>query len=78
MLSAQRPGGAAIDLTTVPDWTKPDMGLSVSVPTEIQALYQRSGETWVAVHYAFGATDVWFAWDPLCREYHSVIADYCG
>jgi hypothetical protein len=40
-------------------------------------LYKLSGETWVAVHHAVGATDVWFAWGPLCREYGAVIADYC-
>ena len=34
----------------------------------IQALYRKSGETWVAVHWVVGATDVWYAWKPLCDE----------
>lgn len=76
-LEAQRPGGGAIDTATTPivqrqeaeDW----MDLE-----QVLVLYKKSGDTWVAVHFSFGATDAWFVWEPLCREYRPVISDYCN
>jgi hypothetical protein len=46
--------------------------------TELQALYRKVGDTWVAVHWAAGATDVWFSWEPLCQEYRPVIEEWCS
>ncbi|WP_417522996.1 hypothetical protein [Marinovum sp.] len=76
-VTAQRPGGAAIDLTATPGYQRGTLDPETMDGTAIQALYRKSGETWVAVHHAIGATDVWFAWDPLCEEYRAVISDYC-
>ncbi|TNF22558.1 MAG: hypothetical protein EP318_03520 [Rhodobacteraceae bacterium] len=76
-VAAQRPGGGAIDLRQTPGYFRGTLEPGMMDGTNIQALYRRSGKTWVAVHHAIGATDVWFAWDPLCAEYRAVIADYC-
>jgi ATP phosphoribosyltransferase len=43
----------------------------------MQALLEKSGDTWVAVHWVIGATDVWFITPELCAAYHAVIADFC-
>ncbi len=76
-VNAQRPGGAAIDLTHTPmvlrDGWQPHDGDG----TALQALYRKSGATWVAVHHEVGATDAWFLWQPLCEQYDAVIGDYC-
>ncbi|MFN4170551.1 MAG: hypothetical protein ACK4GW_02235 [Pseudorhodobacter sp.] len=74
MLSPQRPGGGRIDLSRTPvvlrDGWYPDN-------IEVQVLYRRSGATWVAVHWAVGATDVWFSTPELCREWRAVLPEYC-
>jgi hypothetical protein len=75
---AQRPGGGAIDLAATPGARRGDFDVELGDGTVLQVLYQRSGDTWVAVHWAIGATDVWWAWDELCVDYRSVIRDYCG
>ena len=76
MLHAQRPGGGRINAASTPMVLRGEAEDWMDV-TEAQVLYRKSGSTWVAVHHAFGATDVWFAWGPLCREYRAVIAEYC-
>mgnify|MGYP001627803583 FL=1 len=76
-VAAQRPGGAPIDIRQTPGFARGTLDPDVMDGTSIQALYRKSGETWVAVHHAIGATDVWFSWDPLCEEYRPVISDYC-
>jgi hypothetical protein len=74
MLSPQRPGGGKIDLLRAPvllrDGYVPDN-------TGVQALYRRSGTTWVAVHWAVGATDVWFSAPEFCRDWRAVLPEYC-
>lgn len=77
MVHAQRPGGRAINVPATPGFARGDVDMEGGDPTELQALYRKVGETWVAVHWAMAATDVWFAWGPLCREYRPVIADFC-
>lgn len=77
MVRAQRPGGVGIDLYQTPGFLRGTLNPEEMDHTAIQALYRLSGDTWVAVHHAIGATDVWFAWDPLCEEYRSVISDFC-
>lgn len=74
---AQRPGGGAIDLYQTPGFREGLFDPSSMDGTSMQALLRRSGDTWVAVHWAIGATDVWFAYGPFCRRYRAVIGDYC-
>ena len=32
----------------------------------VDVLYKRLRKTWVAVHHAIGATDVWYSWEAYC------------
>lgn len=77
-LVAQRPGGSAIDLYATPGFKNGTIDPEFMDGTSMQALLLLSGKTWVAVHWAIGATDVWFAYAPFCRRYRAVIADYCA
>ena len=77
-LHAQRPGGGAIDLYATPGFTLGSIEPESMDGTLMQALLRRSGDTWVAVHWAIGPTDVWFAYGPFCRRYRAVIEDYCA
>src|SRR5690606_35186854 len=72
-LWAQRPGGQQIDMTKTPMYQRGDIDPEIADGATLQVLYRKSGVTWVAVHWAIGATDVWFAYGPLCREYKDVI-----
>jgi len=76
-LQAQRPGGGTIDLNATPGFQNGTLEPDFMDGTSMQALMRRSGETWVAVHWAIGPTDAWFAYGPFCRRYVSVIKDYC-
>ncbi len=77
-LKAQRPGGGEIDLYSTLGYTLGTIDPEFMDGTTMQALLRRSGDNWVAVHWAIGATDVWFAYAPFCRRYNAVIADYCS
>ena len=76
-IGAQRPGGGAIDLMKTPGFEQGTIDPEFMDGTNMQALLRLSGKTWVAVHWAIGATDVWFAYAPFCRRYRAVIEDYC-
>ena len=77
-VGAQRPGGGAIDLYDTPGFREGTIDPEYMDGTSMQALMRRSGTTWVAVHWAIGPTDVWFAYGPFCRRYRAVIEDYCA
>lgn len=71
-----RPGGREITRDEIPwrdGWDNPfDWG-----GVDVQALFQRSGRTWVAVHHVIGATDVWWAHPDYCPTWRSVIPEVC-
>ena len=75
---AQRPGGAAIDIAATPGARRGQLDAAYMDGSTLQALYRKSGQTWVAVHWAIGATDVWYADPALCSEYHAVLPEICG
>lgn len=75
---AQRPGGADIDLYETPGFKAGTIEPDMMDGSSMQALLRRSGRTWVAVHWAIGATDVWYAYGPFCRRYSKVIGEVCG
>ncbi|WP_372885347.1 hypothetical protein [Shimia sp.] len=77
-LVAQRPGGGRIDIAATPGFRRGEVFDGPGDAREFHVLYRRSGATWVAVHWSSGATDVWFSWAPLCRQYRPVIAEVCG
>ncbi len=75
-VSAQRPGGAAIDIAATPGWQSgyfmPDADWVGG-----QAILRRLGAEWVPVEVIFGATDVWWADPMFCAGFRPVIADVC-
>lgn len=73
----QRPGGAAIDLARTPAALRGELEIEMMDGVAMQALFQKSGDTWVAVHWAIGATDVWYAWPALCDIWRPVIPNAC-
>lgn len=74
---AQRPGGVEIDMARTPMARRGEWWPEVSDGTTIQALLQRSGRMWVAVHHAIGATDVWYASPEYCGPWGNLIPDAC-
>jgi hypothetical protein len=80
-LAPQRPGGTPIDLRDTPwyrrNWDPNSDFMDFMDGTHTEVLYRKMRDTWVAVHFAIGATDVWYAWDEFCPEYRSVIPEWC-
>ncbi|WP_347311054.1 hypothetical protein [Defluviimonas sp. SAOS-178_SWC] len=76
MVSAQRPGGTAIDIAATPGWQSgyflPDADW-----TGGQAFFRRTATGWVATEVVFGATDVWWAEPMYCAQFRPVIAEVC-
>lgn len=73
----QRPGGGEIDLRRTPGAQRGEIDPTYMDGATMQALYVLSGDTWVAVHWALGATDVWYSWGPICRVWRPVIPEAC-
>ena len=76
-LWAQRPGGGEIDLANSPAARRGEIDPTVGDGPTVQALLRRSGRTWVAVHFAISATDVWWDWDEFCPIWARVIPETC-
>ena len=76
-VTPQRPGGGAIDVARTPGFQRGDLDPDFMDGLALQALYFRSGNTWVAVHWSMGATDVWYAYEPLCAVWRVVIPEAC-
>lgn len=76
-VTAQRPGGDAIDILQTSGYLRGDILPEIMDGTTLQALYRRSGRQWVPVHHALGATDVWFS-DPIfCPVWGPVLTEFC-
>ena len=73
----QRPGGGGIDLRNTPAYFRGELSPDDIEDIGMQALYRLSGQTWVAVHWAIGATDVWWAYEPICAQYRAVVPGGC-
>ncbi|MFW2587764.1 hypothetical protein [Sagittula sp. SSi028] len=77
ILTPQRPDGRPLTRNDLrhpaPDGENPFDYDGASV----QALLKRSGDTWVAVHWAIGATDVWWFWDGYCSDWSGVLTELC-
>lgn len=78
VLHPQRPGGVAINFFDTPFFQRGDIDPEFYDGVTMHVLYQKSGDTWVAVHWSIGATDVWFASPEFCADYHSVIPEFCA
>lgn len=76
-VSPRRPGGGVIDPLTTPMALRDPDGTDLMDGVDMQALLEKSGDTWVAVHWAIGATDVWFIGAELCAAYRAVLTNFC-
>ncbi len=77
MLVAQRPGGGTIDVLKTPMVARGEFDPYLADTPHIEVLYVKSGDTWVALHWAIGATDVWYAWEPICAPFRALIPEVC-
>lgn len=73
----QRPGGQEINMYQTPIYRRGHFSPDVSDGPGLQALFVKSGQTWVAVHWVIGATDVWYAYGELCAVWRPVIPEVC-
>lgn len=73
----QRPGGAEVDPRSTPAFYRGQLDPDDYEGFGVQALYRKSGQTWVAVHWAMGATDVWYAYSEICAYYRPVVPEAC-
>jgi len=73
----QRPGGGEISPYNTPGAARGELYPDDMDGVGMQALYVKSGQTWVAVHWAMGATDVWYAYGPICAIWRPVIPEAC-
>lgn len=73
----QRPGGSQIEVWSTPGHASGQFSSDTMDGTHMQALYVRSGKTWVVMEHSIGATDVWFAGEPFCSSWGPVIAEFC-
>jgi len=76
-LAPQRPGGGKIDLYSTPGHLRGELYPDQMDGTSVSVLYRKLRNTWVAVHFAIGATDVWFASPDYCGDYQGVIPEFC-
>lgn len=73
----QRPGGGVIDIYDTPMVQRDGVDPEYMDGTRIDALLQRSGQGWVVVDWAVGATDVWWANPDFCETFSGVIPEVC-
>lgn len=78
ILQPQRPGGGTSDLAATPGARRGDVDPDQMGGSTVHVLYRKSGDTWVAVDWSIGATDVWFAAPAICVTYRAVLRDACG
>ncbi|MCB1340544.1 MAG: hypothetical protein KDK24_05665 [Pseudooceanicola sp.] len=76
-LYPQRPGGGQIDPYQAPAYRRGELAPEQMDGIGVQALYWRSGRTWVALHWVMGAGDVWYATPEFCAYWRAVIAEAC-
>lgn len=76
-VSAQRPGGGAIDVATSPIVLRDELPAEAVDGARMEALLQRSGGFWVPVQYGVGSTDVWYSWEVYCPVWGPVLPEFC-
>lgn len=76
-LAPQRPGGGAIDVYRTPMYRRGEINPEFNDGVYMQVLYRKSGNVWVALHWAVGATDVWYSERTLCRVFRRVTPEVC-
>jgi hypothetical protein len=76
-LTAQRPGGGAIDLAAAPIVTRDGTEPGLIDGPRLEGLLRRSGRMWSPVEYAVGPTDVWYASPAYCAVWAAVLPEQC-
>ncbi|MGH1331250.1 MAG: hypothetical protein ACRBBK_10235 [Paracoccaceae bacterium] len=76
-ISAQRPDGSPIDLHQTPLAAQSPEWIEDMDGATLQALLEKSGRVWVAVHHEIGATDAWWDGDPFCAKWGVVMPGHC-
>lgn len=74
---AVRPDGREITLNDILPRHRPYFDADLWGGADIQALFVKSGRTWVAVDHAIAATDVWWADPFFCPTWGAVIPEVC-
>jgi hypothetical protein len=78
MLTAQRPGGGPIDMLNSPMVTRGEFDPELIDTPHIEAFWVKSGTTWVTLHWAVGATDLWYQYEPICEIFAPLIPEACA
>jgi hypothetical protein len=78
MLQPQRPGGGAIDVDQTPFANSDEYDPAFMDGIRLDALLRKSGQTWVMMDMAVGATDAWYASTGYCADYAAVLPEICG
>ena len=73
MLSAQRPGGGAIDIAQTPMVLRDKVPLDFIDGPEVVAFMYRTNGVWTIDQYATGSTDAWWAGGPACENYATLL-----
>ncbi len=77
VVQPQRPGGGAIDPAQTPMALRDGQDMDYLDGLRIDALLKREGKTWVAVHWAVGATDAWYVSHQFCGIWAPVLPEAC-
>ena len=75
-LTAQRPGGVAIDLTRAP--AAKDIMFGVNDHTDINVFFERRGADWEVYDWAAFATDVWWQRKDICAGWGDLLDYGCN
>lgn len=70
-------GGAEVRLEGAPMLARSGDAADFYDGSRIDVLYIKSGRVWVALHWAIGATDVWYSDPDLCAGFAPVLTDFC-
>ncbi|MCI2399208.1 hypothetical protein [Aliiroseovarius subalbicans] len=77
MVGAQRPGGEQIDIFTAPVTLRGETDPQAGNGTTMEALMQKSGRMWVAVHIGINSSEGWWYDQQYCPIWAEVIPDAC-
>ena len=76
-LTAQRPGGTAINPTQTPAFQRGEYDPQGGTLNQYHTLLVRSAAGWVVQHSTVDATDVWWSEPSLCAQYRPVVPEVC-
>jgi hypothetical protein len=78
MVWPQRPDGGKIDLYTTPLALEDDYFPHFYEGSRIDALLEKSGDTWVAKKFVIGVMSDWWSDPGYCSDFAAVIPETCN